>query len=190
MHVHCILRRTGGGGGCNFCAKSKWYSGKTTWFSGKQWKNIGQETSASPNKTRNWSQTPMTALCIMTKEWHPHKKVNLDGVKFLSFSLKYLCHNLKSNFDIFCKNWLLSSHPWPNINDQCTTWSKMIMLSFPDIIFVISFFRFWEILHWIWVYIFKLTLLQYIHSTKKVSSRLTLFDITRGIFNQNCSFKM
>ena len=29
-----------------------------------------------------------------------------------------------------------------------------------------------------------------IHSTKKVSSRLTLFDITREIFNQKCSFKM
>ena len=29
-----------------------------------------------------------------------------------------------------------------------------------------------------------------IHSTKKVSSRLALFDITREMFNQNCSFKM
>ena len=29
-----------------------------------------------------------------------------------------------------------------------------------------------------------------IHSTQKVSSRLTLFDITRAIFNQNCLFKM
>ena len=29
-----------------------------------------------------------------------------------------------------------------------------------------------------------------IHSTEKVSSRLTLFDITREILNQNCLFKM
>ena len=30
----------------------------------------------------------------------------------------------------------------------------------------------------------------YIHSTKQVSSRLTLFDITREILNHNCSFEM
>ena len=29
-----------------------------------------------------------------------------------------------------------------------------------------------------------------LHSTKKVSSHLTFIDITREIFNQNCSFKM
>ena len=60
----------------------------------------------------------------------------------------------KSNFDMFLQNWLLSSHPWLNMNDQCTTRKYIdIMLSLPDISFMISFFllRFREILDWIWV---------------------------------------
>ena len=41
-------------------------------------------------------------------------------------------------------NWLLCSHPLPDMNDQCTKWSRIIMLSCTGISFVISFFNFEE----------------------------------------------
>ena len=30
----------------------------------------------------------------------------------------------KTNFDMFLQNWLLCSHPWPNMNEQCTKLKK------------------------------------------------------------------
>ena len=41
------------------------------------------------------------------------------------------------------QKWLLSSHPWPNMNDQCTIYERKInMLSCTEISFVISLFFF------------------------------------------------
>ena len=58
-----------------------------------------------------------TALCIMTK-----------------LGWRQFWHALQK--------WLLSSHPWPNMNNQCTIFRKINMLSCTEISFVISFLNF------------------------------------------------
>ena len=44
------------------------------------------------------------------------------------------------------QKWLLSSHPWPNISDQCTEWKKYEYAIMYWIQLCHIFFQFWEIL--------------------------------------------
>ena len=62
-----------------------------------------------------------TALCAMAK-----------------FGWRYFWHALQK--------WLLSSHPWPNISDQCTAWKKNEYAIMYRIQLCHIFFQFWEIL--------------------------------------------
>ena len=61
----------------------------------------------------------------------------------------------KSNSDMFYNHLLLSSHPWPNMNDQFTTWKLHDYAINPRLILWFISFRFWEIMDWTWVSCFN-----------------------------------
>ena len=53
---------------------------------------------------------------------------------------------VKSNFDMFLKTWLLSSYPWPNMNDQYTTWkwNDWAIISYYQFYDIIRFWEIWD----------------------------------------------
>ena len=96
----------------------------------------------------NYQNSFVQVGVVCTAWWHLRElsQQSNSSCIMLPHCIVQQTQNLDRKIVLTCfTKWLLSSHPWPSMNDRCTIWKKKYMPSSTDNNFMILSFRFWEI---------------------------------------------